>query len=100
MSHLGTSQPWPDTWVSTCAGCRQEFQVSDLFSPLDGLGSCSAECDRETGRHRMPTAVLSVRDATARVIRSMDGLELLDEVGNAEDWHFARQLIRLVLTLH
>jgi hypothetical protein len=46
MSYLGTYQSCSDTWVYTCTGCGQEFQVSDPFTPLDGLGWCSAECDK------------------------------------------------------
>ena len=34
MSHVGTYQPWSHTWVHTCAGCGQGFQVSDPFSRL------------------------------------------------------------------
>ena len=31
MSYPWTHQPWSDTWVYTCAGCEQEFQVSTRF---------------------------------------------------------------------
>jgi hypothetical protein len=46
MSHLGEYQAWSDSWVYTCAGCGQDFQMSDPFSLLDGRGCCSAKCDR------------------------------------------------------
>ena len=57
MSYLGTYQPLSDTWVYTCAGCGREFRVSDPFTSLNDLGSCSAEWDqtlRERSRADRP----------------------------------------------
>lgn len=50
MSSYGHYEPWTDTWVFSCAGCGEEFRVSDFNSPLDGLSCCSAECDQEVER--------------------------------------------------
>jgi len=47
MSYLVEYQLSSDTRVYTCAGCGQEFRVSEPFSPLDDLGCCSAECDQK-----------------------------------------------------
>ena len=72
MSYLGTYQSWSDTWVYTCAECGQEFRVSDPFSPLDGLGGCSAECDRKIEEESHADRHLFVRNANARLIPSRD----------------------------
>ena len=73
MSYLGTYQSCSDTWVYTCTGCGQEFQVSDPFTPLDGLGWCSAECDKtELRKASHADRCLFVRDADARLIPSRD----------------------------